>query len=55
MRRAATASGIAAADMPAVELRNFARASLEGARTVMFEAPPSADTNAGCVERRAGK
>ena len=55
MRRAATALGILAADMPAVEFRNFARASLEGARTVMLEAPPNADTKAGWVESRASK
>lgn len=55
MRRAVTAPGMVEADFPAVELRNFASASLEGARTVMLEAPPNTDTKAGWVERSAGK
>lgn len=47
MRRAVTALGMEAADMPAEELRNFAKASLEGARIVILDAPARADTNIG--------
>jgi hypothetical protein len=39
--------------MPAVELRNLASAALDGARTVMLEAPPNADTRTGWVESSA--
>ena len=41
MRRAVTASDMVEADIPAVELRNFVSVSLDGARTVMLEAPPN--------------
>ena len=47
MRRAATTSGIDAADFPAEELRKVVKASLEGARIVILDAPARVDTNIG--------
>jgi hypothetical protein len=42
-----------AADCPAVELRKAAKASLLGARIVMFEALPKLVSRAGCEESKA--
>jgi hypothetical protein len=41
-----------AAAVPVLELRNVARAALFGARIVILDAEPSAETRAGCVPRR---
>jgi hypothetical protein len=49
--KAVTISGLVAADVPAVLLRNFARAALLGARRVMFVAEPRELTRAGCVPK----
>jgi len=53
--RAATALESVAAAAPAVEFRNAARASLEGARMVMFVALLRDDTIDGWVARRPFK
>ena len=47
MSKAATVPGMDAADMPADELRNVAKAALEGARMVMLDAAAKADTSIG--------
>jgi hypothetical protein len=51
--RAATTSGIVPAAIPAVELRNLAKAALLGARMVMFDAELRAVTIAGWLPSRA--
>ena len=41
-----------AAFVPVLELRNLTRATLFGARMVILDAEPSAETRGGCVPRR---